>query len=134
MSETELMGIQMPMGWAMLDNKFFDVDPIEDEDGEFIKNWHEGFIEDVLWIDEVKLENGKYNIVEKNFFSIDLGWYPDMSIDGKYTLTLKWISNDGIVHDIDIFRNRDRYKIRKQLHHWLNDVKKNYKKYIPDSI
>ncbi|MTI29491.1 hypothetical protein [Xanthovirga aplysinae] len=128
---TKLLSLKVPRGWAILDNKFFDVDPIKADNDDWIVNWYEGFIEDVLWIDECQiLEGGKMGIPNTNYFNIDLGWYPDSSKKGKYTLRLNWVSTEGAI-EIDYLSDKDRFIIKEKLEYWLEDIKKNYSKYKP---
>lgn len=123
----ELVPLRIPKGWAVLDNKFYDVDPKLDEDG-FIINWEEGFMDDVLWITECKLlDSGKMGMPESNCFSIDLGWYPESTIKGGYSVSLFLDSKDRI--EIDSYSNQNRFLIKDKIEFWMKDISENYSEY-----
>lgn len=117
MSDLKLMRMQVPMNWSVCDNKFYDVDPVVDADG-FIENWSLGFIEDVLWIRE---HQHCSTFPDYNYFSIDLGWYPDSSSNGAYMAKLHWNAEDKM-HLSDSFSSKDRFEIREKLEYWMGEV------------
>lgn len=116
----ELMRLKIPNNWTVSDNKFYDVDPIFDNEGH-ITNWHEGFCEDVLWIQESKFTNGKYISPDINCIDIDISY-----LTGQYVARLKYTSKTES-HEVDILESTDRIKIRDKIENWLKDINENYK-------
>ena len=125
----ELMRLSIPKGWAILDNKFFDTEPFPEEHSELISNWYEGFIEDVLWIQETLVtDNGEFEIPKINHFHIDISWLPDSSIKGEYYATLSWCSPEELI-DLESLTSKNRFEIRDKIEFWMADIKENYPKY-----
>lgn len=116
----ELMRLKIPHNWKVTDNKFYDVDPIFDNDGHII-NWHEGFCEDVLWIQESKFTDGKYLSPDTNCIDIDISY-----LSGQYVAKHKYTSKTSS-SVIDILESTDRIKIRDKIETWLMDINENYK-------
>ncbi len=117
------MRLKIPRGWAILDNKFYDTDPIAEEGSKSISNWHEGFVEDVLWIKECQInENKEYETPKLNYFDIDISWLPDSSIEGKYYATLSWCELENII-EIEKLESKDRIEIRNKIEFWMSDIK-----------
>ncbi len=117
------MKIKIPRGWAVLDNKFYDTNPLVDEGSDFINNWYEGFIEDVLWIKECSVtQDGKFEIPDKNHFYIDITWFPDSRINGQYYATLFWMALDEVT-EIEYFESKDRFQVCKKIEFWIEDIK-----------
>ena len=130
--EPKLMQLSIPRGWAIGDNKFYDVDPIKsnEPDSNFIDNSLLGFIEDTLWLFEWRYEHdqdGKTQMVipKTNCYSIDLGWYPDADFTGEYYAKLFWDGSERIT--VDKLSSRSRYEIRKKIEQWMEDIMANYK-------
>jgi hypothetical protein len=132
---TELVRLRIPIEWAVLDNKLYDTEPQTDENESFIKNWDEGFIEDVLWIQECRISKGGFFEIPKiNHFSIDISWLPDSDINGEYHATLFWKLTDELI-TIEEFNSKDRFQIRDKIEFWMTDVKYfdlKYKAKIPN--
>ncbi|WP_281615343.1 hypothetical protein [Flammeovirga sp. SubArs3] len=125
---SELIPLKIPNGWAVCDNKFYDTEPLYDKDG-FIENWHEGFIEDVLWICECKtLDNGNIGIPDFNCFNIDLGWYPESTREGEYKARLFWDS-DNERTELDSISSQNRILIKEKIEYWMADIFENYSEY-----
>lgn len=119
----ELLRLRIPRGWVVLDNKLHDTDPQVREGSSFITNWYEGFIEDVVWIQEcLPTNHGEYEVPKRNCFSIDVSWRPDSNVDGKYYATLSWVAEDEMI-DIEKFESKDRHAIRKKIEFWMMDIK-----------
>jgi hypothetical protein len=119
----ELLRIRIPGGWVVLDNKLYDADPQTDAGSIFINNWSEGFVEDVLWIQECLVnEQGAYEIPKINHFNIDIIWLPESSIHGKYHAKLSWIEVDQMV-EVEKFESADRLQIRDKIEFWMMDIK-----------
>lgn len=100
------MKLALPLGWAILDNKFEDEDPII-VDGELV-NWH-CFVEDLLWIQQVSMDPNDPRQLRYGDYSIDLGWYPDSDPEGSYRLVVLWKGWDNLLLD---HRTRDRFEIQ----------------------
>ena len=125
---SELIPLKIPNGWAVCDNKFYDTEPKYDKDG-FIDNWDEGFIDDVLWICECKtLEDGRRGIPEFNCFNIDLGWYPESTIEGCYTARLYWDGNDDRI-EVDSISRQNRFLVKEKIEYWMQDIFTKYPDY-----
>lgn len=113
----------------VLDNKLYDTDPLTEGDSSFITNWDEGFVEDVLWIQESSISpEGQYEIPKQNHFNIDISWLPDSSIDGQYHAKLSWCDEDEMI-DIEKLESKDRLEIRDKIEFWMSDIKLNYSLY-----
>jgi len=127
---SELMRLKVPRGWAVLDNKFYDTEPIPSEGSDpFIENWDEGFIEDVMWIQEAVISDSGHSILpETNYFNIDISWRPDSRIEGQYYASLAWCS-DNELRNIVLFESKNRFDIRDKIEFWMEDVKRNYSTY-----
>lgn len=114
----KLMELRIPQGFAIGYNKFCDVEPKQDEDGDgFLENWSY-FTEDILQMFKMEIRDGKWIIPEKNMLIIDLGWYPDSSVDGQYRLV---IANENW----DILKeksSKSRYEIKDTLEEWLKSL------------
>lgn len=123
----DLLRLQIPRGWAVMDNNLYDTDPtLSNGSDTFIENWFEGFIEDVLWIQECQVTNdGKHEIPQSNFFTIDIGWYPDSNINGSYVAKLAWCSADEL-KTVEAFESKDRFEIREKIEFWMGDIADNY--------
>lgn len=125
----DLLRLRIPKGWVILDNKLYDTEPLTDGDGSAITNWDEGFVEDVLWIQESSIgKDGQYEIPKRNHFNIDISWLPDSDIKGQYHARLSWCADDVMV-DIEKFSSKDRLLIRDKIELWMSDVKLNYSMY-----
>jgi hypothetical protein len=127
---SELMRLKVPRGWAVLDNKFYDTDPIPGEAPDsFIENWDEGFIEDVMWIQEAIIsDSGHFRLPETDHFNIDISWRPDSRMEGQYYASLAWSGNNEL-RNIALFESKDRFAIRDKIEFWMEDVKRNYNTY-----
>ena len=116
------MRLRIPNNWTVSDNKFYDADPIIEDDGS-ISNWYEGFCEDVLWIQESTFTDGKFISPQSNCFDIDLSF-----LNGQYVAKLRYMSKNES-HDIDILESPDRTIIRDKIESWLNYINENYKSF-----
>ena len=126
---SELMRLRVFRGRAVMDNKLYDVSPVLSEHSDsFIDNLHEGFIEDVMWIQECVVTESGYGLPKFNCFHIDISWLPDGDINGQYYAKLEWCSDDEL-RCIDWFESKDRFAIRDKLEFWMEDVKLNYARY-----
>ncbi|MFD1176644.1 hypothetical protein ACFQ3W_10070 [Paenibacillus puldeungensis] len=115
MSLLTLMQLRIPTGYAVTYNKFYDVDPISQADSDFIENWGY-FTEDLLQIVKIGIKNGAWYVPDReNRLLFDLGWYPDSSIDGHYTLEVV----DGEWNVFKSISTKDRKVIKEKLEGWL---------------
>jgi hypothetical protein len=125
----DLLRVCIPRGWAVLDNKFYDIEPEVDGDSDFISNWHEGFVEDVLWIQECRVNaNGGYKLPEYPFFSIDLSWLPDSRINGSYYAKLSRCKEDDTT-EVESFISTSRFEVRAKIELWMDDLQRSNSKY-----
>lgn len=116
-----LMRIKIPAGYAITYNKFHDVEPIQaEEEDDLLSNW-EYFTEDIMQIQKLENVNGRYVIPESNARIIDLGWYPDSSINGEYRLVLA----DEFWNELKTKRSKDRFDIRDTIEVWLRELNNN---------
>ncbi len=128
-TDTELMRLRVPAGWAVSMHKFYDAVPRTEKDSTFIENWYEGFTMDVLWIQEVKYEAGKgFHVPDRETWYIDMGWTQDSRIDGEYHAELKW-SSVKKPHTVDYIQSRDRFVMRDKIEYWMMDIHINYLEY-----
>lgn len=112
-----LMQLRIPTGYAVTYNKFYDVDPISQADSDFIENW-ECFTEDLLQIVKIGIKNGAWYVPDREKrLLFDLGWYPDSSIDGQYTLEVV----DGEWNVFKSISTKDRKVIKEKLEEWLEE-------------
>ncbi|NET31804.1 MAG: hypothetical protein F6K19_07350 [Cyanothece sp. SIO1E1] len=102
----KLFSLKIPSGWAVIHNSFGDVEPII-QDGSIVND--EFFNEDLLSIEAIQFD-GSYWQVDKNGYTLDLGWYPEANPDGFYRLTLIRGSWDHIVAKCE---SKDRYQIHR---------------------
>ncbi|KRE23698.1 hypothetical protein [Paenibacillus sp. Soil522] len=115
------MRIKIPNGYAIINNKFHDVDPIQaEEKDDLLSNW-EYFTEDIMHIQKLENVNGRYVIPESNARIIDLGWYPDSSINGEYRLVL--VDEDW--NELKTKQSKDRFEIRDTIEIWLRELNNN---------
>jgi hypothetical protein len=125
---SDLLRLRISKGWVVLDNKLYDTEPLTG-DNNSIKNWHEGFIENVLWIQEYSInQDGRYEIPTNNHFNIDISWLPDSDINGQYHAMLSWCGKDKMI-DIEKFVSKDRHQIRDKIEFWMSDIKQNNSTY-----
>jgi hypothetical protein len=89
----------------------------------------EGFVDDVLWIQESSIgQDGQYEIPTRNYFNIDISWLPESTLHGQYHAKLSWCGEDEMI-DIDKFQSKDRHQIRDKIEFWMGDIKLNYSTY-----
>ncbi len=120
------MQLAIPRGWAVVDNKFFDTDPVTRKGSSVIENASEGFTMDVLWIFEIRMENNHLVVPETNHYSISLGWSPDSRVPGNYHAELNWFGVKGVIR-VDDLVSSDRYEVRDRIDKWMYDIRMNYK-------
>lgn len=129
MHMSELLRLRIPAGWVVMDNKLHDTDPLTDENDTFILNAFDGFIEDVLWIQESAINaEGRYDIPQHNHFSICISWRPDSRIEGQYYAKLSWCGGDEMF-DVEKYESKNRYQIRDKIEFWMSDAKLNHSEY-----
>lgn len=120
--KTQLVRLQIPNNWTVSDNKFYDVDPSYDANGQII-NWHEGFSDDVLWIQQSFFSGGKYQSPTNYCFDIELSW-----ASNQYLARLKYTNNKSS-YTIEKIESHDRNQIRDKIEFWLINISNNLKKY-----
>jgi len=110
-----LVRLQIPRGWTISDNKFYDVDPVFDSDG-MITNWHEGFTEDVLWIQQNVFSNGRFETPTSHCIDIIMSF-----LQKEYVLKLMYTSADA-QYEVEKLHSKDRMLVRDTLEDWLLDI------------
>ena len=113
------MRLQIPHGWTISDNKFYDIDAIVDDNGNIV-NWDEGFTEDVLWIQENIFKDSEFETPKVDCFDIDLSY-----LKGYYLAKLKFTTKTE-THEIDTIKSIDRFEIRNKIESWLINISNNY--------
>ncbi len=110
----KLMPLRIQAGWAVTHNRFYDIDP-KPGDEEILENWGY-FVEDIIQIRRLKLANGEWSVFQKGAL-IDLGWYPDSSPKGEYTLRL--IENCEWEFPQKEFSSKNRFEIATMMEEWM---------------
>ncbi|MGO4549291.1 hypothetical protein AB4Z29_31375 [Paenibacillus sp. 2TAB23] len=119
------MRIKIPAGYAISYNKFHNVDPIlAEEEDDFLSNWYY-FTEDIMQISKLENVDGRHVIPESNTYIIDLGWYPDSSLNGEYKLVLVHVDVDKYWIELKTKRSKDRFEIRDTIEIWLRELNNN---------
>lgn len=101
-----LQPLRIPAGWKITFNDFFMLDPAQytGSDTDFWEN----FVEDMLYIVyEWSLKKDKITYTKK--IAIDLGWYPEMDINGEFALYV--IKDDDWDYPLAEFRSRSQREI-----------------------
>ena len=115
-----LMPLRIPAGFAVCYNGFHYVDPVESDDNDgFLDNWGL-FTEDILQIAKMDIKKGDWNIPKEHLL-IDLGWYPDGRIDGRYKLILAVVREDHSWDTIKEKESKDRFEIRDTIEQWMQE-------------
>lgn len=110
-----LQPLRIPDGWSVVINKLKKIEP-EEISEENKKTWLYSFNEEILYIcsDIVSDWGGK---TEKQTLAMDLGWYPDGDLEGKFTLRAVLDNNrDEPLLD---FSSRSKAEIVRTLEKWL---------------
>lgn len=116
--------MKIPAGYAISYNNFHDVDPILAEEDAFLSNWYY-FTEDIMQIRKLENVDGGYVIPESNTYIIDLGWYPDSSLNGEYKLVLVNVDVDRYWNVLKTKRSKNRFEIRDTIETWLRELNNN---------
>ena len=101
-----LQPLRIPAGWKIVFNDFFMLDPVQytDCNDEF---WRY-FVEDMLYIvNERTLKKDKKTY--RKTVAIDLGWYPEMDVNGEFVLYV--IKDNDWDDPLAEFRSRSQVKI-----------------------
>ena len=118
--EKKLMPLRIPTQWAVTYNHFYDVVPIKDEKVE--NGWYQNssyFTEDLLQIIKTKHQDG-HPAFAKQQLLIDLGYYPEGCVDGKYVLQLvKPAGGEMDWENAEQFKSKDRFEIQAKIEQWL---------------
>jgi hypothetical protein len=123
----ELMRFRIPPNWTFGFNHFYDVDPIFRDDGSII-NWYEGFVEDVLWIQECRFINGEHRCPERECMQVDIHWS-----SGHYTATLTYVSAEG-ANCVEYLNSSDRFQIRDKVESWLADISERHQEFMAEML
>lgn len=123
----ELMRFRIPPNWTFGFNHFYDVDPLFRDDGSII-NWYEGFVEDVMWIQECRFIDGEHRCPTRECMSIDIHWS-----SGHYTATLTYVSAEG-ANCVEYLNSSDRFQIRDKVESWLADISERHQEFIAEML
>ena len=107
----KLQPLRIPAGWTVKYNNFSEYDPQKDG-AEYVFE----LVEDLLQLEHENL-------------LIDLGWYPDMDINGKYQLCLVDMTEERPFDTpLDIFESNSKQLILEKLEYWTSA--RHYGKYL----
>jgi hypothetical protein len=100
-----LQPFRIPTGWKVQWNMFDEADPVffTEEDSDY----RYSFMEDLLQL-------------QKDSFTVDLGWYPEGKVDGEYLLVL--IKNENWSEPIFDFSSRDKGRIIQEIERLLQNT------------
>jgi hypothetical protein len=104
MDDLQLQALQVPNGWRVQWNQFFDIEPgaaVEIEGLPENDPW-ELFPQDLL---QLKYDNG--NLI------IDLGWLPEADPDGQYILTL--VEDENWTQPTSVYESKTKEEIVKHI-------------------
>lgn len=105
------MRLAVPSGWAVLQNKWLDIDPEGDLDF-----FQAHFAGELLWIASANYLPEKGWQVLTNAYDINLGWFPGGDPNGQFRLV---VYHHDWNNDVKQFESRDRHAVRDQLEAWL---------------
>ncbi|HAJ98222.1 MAG TPA: hypothetical protein DCO72_10865 [Ruminococcus sp.] len=99
----KLQPLRIPAGWTVKYNHFSEYDPQKDG-AEYVFE----LVEDLLQLEYQNL-------------LIDLGWYPDMDINGKYQLFLVDMTEERPFDTpLDVFESDSKQLILEKLEYWTS--------------
>lgn len=97
-----LQPLRIPTGWKVQWNMFDEADPVffTEEDSDY----RHSFVEDLLQL-------------QKDKYTVDLGWYPEGKVEGEYLLVL--IKNENWSEPLFNFSSRDKDRIIQEIERLL---------------
>lgn len=111
-----LQPLRIPAGWKITFNDFFMLDPEQYTDSDH-EIW-ENFVEDLLYIvNEWTFKKDKKTYIKK--IAIDLGWYPEMDVNGEFALYV--IKDDDWDCPLAEFRSGSRREIVDTIEAFLKE-------------
>ncbi|MBI2411280.1 MAG: hypothetical protein HYV32_05305 [Candidatus Kerfeldbacteria bacterium] len=109
MLNTALIPLQIPTGWDVMKNQFYNVDFTVDPT-------HPYLFDDCLLILLLKHQVA----TDIASFSVDVGWYPQNDPQGYYKVQALYNYHDRDYADgIVEFKSRDRFEIQRKIDEWL---------------
>jgi hypothetical protein len=111
LQDIQLQPLQVPIGWRVQSNQFFDIEPGADVTIEGLPGgdaW-ELFLQDLL-----QLKNDDRNV------TLDLGWIPEADPKGHYILTL--VKDKNWDQPISVYESAQKSEIVEQINLWLSKV------------
>lgn len=110
-----LQPLRISGGWKVVFNEFFMLDPEQCTDCD--ENFWDNFVEDMLYIvNEQTYKKDKKTYCNK--IAIDLGWYPELDVNGEFVLYV--IKNDDWEHPLEEFRNRSQKEIVDRIEAYIH--------------
>ena len=101
MKDFILQPLRIPSGWTVNYNHFSEYDPLT-ESPEYLYELSE---------DMLQMENDR--------FLIDLGWYPEMDLNGRFILVLADRTRERpFEHPIERFETRDKAEVTAKIEEW----------------
>lgn len=113
--EPQLVPLRIPTGWSVVFNKFWEVDPIVEN--EKLVNYSD-FTDNLLTISRVVPVDMSWPR-----FIIDLGWHPPETPQGFYRLTLIQGDYNSVLKE---YETASRDDMRLKIEHWLAVLSKHY--------
>jgi len=110
-SPFRLVPLRVPGGWKVDHNSFFAVDTqVDSEYHQIIAKY---LVEDLAYI---------HNLDQSvdQMIHIELGWYPDMDLSGKYRLNIVR-GNDTV---LDVFVSESYEDIASRITYWFDEIQK----------
>ena len=109
-----LQPLRIPSGWKIVFNNFFILDPSQNIDSDDM--FWENFVEDMLYI-VYERSFKKDNVTYTKQIAVDLGWYPEMDVNGKFALYV--IKNDDWNCPLAEFRSRSQSAVTDNIEMFL---------------
>ena len=109
-----LMSLQIPSGWIVVKNIFYDVESVV-QDG--VLEDPDIFTEDLLFLQR------NVGPEREDQFMIDLGWVPPRNASGTYRAVIIIESWENVIKE---FESRDRNEIQRVLNQWLDVLSCNF--------
>jgi hypothetical protein len=109
-----LMPLQIPSGWIVVKNIFYDVDSVVQDS---VLEDPDIFTEDLLFLQR------NVGPEREDQFMIDLGWVPPRNASGTYRAVIIIESWENVIKE---FESRDRNEIQRVLNQWLDVLSCNF--------
>jgi hypothetical protein len=111
LDDIQLQALQIPIGWRVQWNQFFDVEPGAEIE---VDGLPEGDVWELFPQDLLQLKYDERNLV------VDLGWLPEADPDGRYILTL--VENKNWDQPMSVYESTKKGEIVKNINLWLKKI------------